>query len=362
MESAIFESIRKDLVSNASARDKLRLQCLFEHISGAWLTAFPPPALTPSEMVDGAATVVISFHTTAMQVFPPAHGDFREPQRKLQLHFLRASPQPSRRSAGLCCTLHRNHHRTRSGRRRERNTSGSPAQRPPFLPSIGSWRHHRPSSRFVRPRGRAFQYRRRREGQAVITMAFAAMLGLTLKHSACLLLAASGLKQCAFCNPFSRASVRACHRPKAKSHVAKLLKNSWWHAWEELANSCWPRSNIFKWTGTKNISKLTRITVSKSNSVFFPNRFPFLLFCYFFCYFFVFLLYFCYICKFVQFDVDIIVFAFVLICRLFLWPFVYLFTICFLVSFVCYKRICFVSVCFYLYLFLSCLCFFLAVL
>ena len=46
--SAIFESISKDLNSNASARDKLRLQCLFEPLSGAWLTAFPSPALSLS--------------------------------------------------------------------------------------------------------------------------------------------------------------------------------------------------------------------------------------------------------------------------------------------------------------------------
>ena len=43
---AVSDSIRKDLYLNASARDKLRLQCLTDHLSGAWLTAFPSPALS----------------------------------------------------------------------------------------------------------------------------------------------------------------------------------------------------------------------------------------------------------------------------------------------------------------------------
>ena len=42
---AVYDSILKDLRSNASARDKQRLQCLIDHLSGAWLTAFPSSAL-----------------------------------------------------------------------------------------------------------------------------------------------------------------------------------------------------------------------------------------------------------------------------------------------------------------------------
>ena len=42
---AVYDSILKDLRSNASARDKQRLQGLIDHHSGAWLTAFPSSAL-----------------------------------------------------------------------------------------------------------------------------------------------------------------------------------------------------------------------------------------------------------------------------------------------------------------------------
>ena len=38
-------SILKDLRSNANARYEQRLQCLIDHLSGAWLTAFPSSAL-----------------------------------------------------------------------------------------------------------------------------------------------------------------------------------------------------------------------------------------------------------------------------------------------------------------------------